>query len=158
VATSASYARRDASAPLRAQILRSVLSFAGTVLAMVFARGVELLWVLSVSISVANLTSAFYLRRNVMRSLSWRAPNRARALYGEFLASLIAVAPCVLVKTWGGGYATNRYQEIALALTMFVVCISAYLGIQWVRGSRELATLVQGIGMQRTRAQPKKAG
>jgi putative peptidoglycan lipid II flippase len=145
ISTSASYARRDASAPMRAIAMRAGIAFAGMALALSAMNGIAILWMLCLSVSAANLISAAYLYRHITRAMPpMPRPGRPPVL-GALLASTASVVPGAFFAVAVQGPVEHRYQNIAAALGAVAVTGIVYIALQWLRGSAELKALRSAI-------------
>jgi peptidoglycan biosynthesis protein MviN/MurJ (putative lipid II flippase) len=145
VATSASYARRDATAPLRGMAIRAALAFAGMAVALSVMHDTAILWTLGLTLSGANLIAAAYLHRSQVRALPRLPAARLDRLLGDLVASLIAILPGLAVALWLAGVADNHYYSIGTGIAAVTASGLSYLLIQWTRGSDELKSLLSGI-------------
>jgi putative peptidoglycan lipid II flippase len=153
VATSASYARREAQAPFRAIVLRAAIASVGIVLALWLMRGVSVLWTLGAGVSLANLAAAAYLGRCLTRDPRANASRRSSRIFGELASAAIAVSPCLVIAVWLKGDAGNHYQRISVAVASIVIGGLLYLTVQWIRGSHELKSLLS-VFHRRSLARP----
>jgi putative peptidoglycan lipid II flippase len=143
VSTSAAYARRDATAPFQAMVVRVGLSAAGMALAWFAMDGVAVLWTIGLSFSVANLIAATFLQQTTTRRLPPVAGYGAHQLLTDLAIAAAAVAPGTLVGHWLAG---AWGEGLAIPVAMVAIGVSAiiYLAIQWARGSKELAAFMAG--------------
>jgi hypothetical protein len=140
-ATSASYSRGNAKAPLQATVVRVVLTFVGMALAVWIGDGIMVLAILGVSVAVTDLISGFGLHEALQRSVPIDRPQANRsdlmANLGVALLSVgvgVAFAWVVRAMTLPG-----RFTEAMLGATIVIV---VYLALQRVRHSPELDELL----------------
>jgi putative peptidoglycan lipid II flippase len=145
VATSASYARRDATAPFRGMAIRAALAFVGMAVALSVMHDTAILWTLGLSLSGANLIAAAYLHRSQVRALPRLPAEKLHRLLGDLVASLVAIMPGLAVTLWLTGVADDHYHNIGICIAAVAASGLAYLLIQWTRGSVELKSLLSGI-------------
>jgi putative peptidoglycan lipid II flippase len=139
VSTSASYARRDAVAPFRAMSIRAAIAFVGMGFALGVMDGISILWTLGLTVSAANLAAAAYLYRSVVRDLP---AHKSAHLIGEMTAAASSIVPGVFIAAWLNGPTASHYHRIGVATAAIAVSGALYAAIQWMRGSRELASLL----------------
>jgi putative peptidoglycan lipid II flippase len=146
VATSASYARRDAVSPLLAITIRAAVAFGGMAIAFTLMSGTAVLWTLGAAVSAANLIAAAYLHHRQVR----KHPHAPRAGGFQVLADLAAAAvtipPGMLLAARLDAAIEGPYGGIVTALAALAVSGLLYLFIQWLRGSEQLRSLLAGTG------------
>jgi putative peptidoglycan lipid II flippase len=145
VATSASYARRDAAAPFQAMAIRAAVAFVGMAVAFSVMHDTAILWTLGLSLSGANLIAAAYLHRSQMRALPRLPAEKLHRLLGDLVASSIAVLPGLAVALWFASVADNHYHSLGTGIAAVAASGLSYLLIQWTRGSGELRSLLSGL-------------
>lgn len=145
VSTSAAYACRDAISPFRATILRTLITFAGMMLALAALEGIAIIWALGLSFSAASLISAVYLYWRQVRLRRHHPHDRHFRFLGDLTASAIAVVPGWLVAHFLAGALPDRFPEIVVSLAAVAVSGLTYLFVQWCRGSREFTALFSTI-------------
>jgi putative peptidoglycan lipid II flippase len=147
LSTTASYARRDSSIPLRAATVRAAVALTGMALALTAVDGIAILWMLGLSISAANLAAAAYFHRRLTRPLSAAPLHRSRHLISELAASVISIVPGMFIANMLKRAVGNPYYDIGVALAALSISATFYFAIQWLRGSSELKSLFSGIRM-----------
>lgn len=145
IVTSALYARHDATTPLRAMVMRTVIALAGMGVAFAFADGTTLLLIVTGSIAVASIVSAIYLHHGLSRQMKSSHGLPIRERLGDVASSVLAVLPAICVALWAPRFAADRYEGIALACIVIGGGIGIYLTAQWMRGSREFRLLLEGV-------------
>jgi putative peptidoglycan lipid II flippase len=141
VATSAAYAYRDAVSPFRAMLCRTLLAFAGMVLAMVAFKGVAMIWALGLSFSAATLVSGAYLHLRQVRLRRFSRTGEPFRFVGELAASCLAIAPGWFVLHMLGSSALGPAENFLVGFAAVAVSGLTYLAAQWLRGSREFTAL-----------------
>jgi putative peptidoglycan lipid II flippase len=144
VATSASYARRDAVLPLRAMALRCGLTALGMGLALLATDGEGVLWTLGLSYSAATLIAGLYLHVRVAGGLAGLGLEARRRL-GDLAAAAAAAAVAMVLAGHLGGEAAGSAGRIIAALLVMAAAALSYLAIQALRGSSELRSLRAGL-------------
>jgi len=96
VSTYASYARRDARAPLRAMVLKCAVAAVGITVALVALDGTAVLVALGLSVSAGSLAGAGLLGRSVHRGLPRGGAGSRPALLRAVAASLVLAGPAYL--------------------------------------------------------------
>jgi putative peptidoglycan lipid II flippase len=142
VATSASYARRDAVSPLLAIAIRAAVAFGGMAIAFTLMSGTGVLWTLGAAVSVANLIAAAYLHHRLSRQRGqglW--PGRGQVL-GNLVVAAIAILPGMLVAARLHAAIGGPYGGMLTAIAVIALSASLYLSIQWLRGSEQLGSLL----------------
>jgi putative peptidoglycan lipid II flippase len=141
IATHASYARRDARAPLAATAVRTAVSVLGMVLALRFA-GPALLLVLGLAVSAGDLLAAAVLGLVLGRALPPGRSVLRRALGRAGTAAAVMAVPAWAVAAgistaWAGPLA-----EVVAVLAAAVVGAAVYVSAQRLLGSPELRALL----------------
>jgi putative peptidoglycan lipid II flippase len=144
ISTSASYARRDAVSPFQAMAIRVAITAGGVPVALTAVDGTAILWALCLSLSAANLVCAMYLYWRQVRVLPAAPDSRGGQLLGDVIASAISIIPGVLVAGWLEGTVGSGHGHVGVALAAMATSGIFYLSLQWIRGSRELRSLVLG--------------
>ncbi|MQA00215.1 MAG: hypothetical protein GEU80_12965 [Dehalococcoidia bacterium] len=154
IARQASYAARDARWPLRATALRVALALPGIALGALAFDGASRLLVLGLSISVADVVSAFVLDR------------RVRSRYGSdgrlkhWVARDLGLAVVALACAGGGAHLVSTAMAgTRLGWSMAAVAGAAtglvlYLGGLWWRQAPEVTPLVPS-SIMRARSAPR---
>lgn len=146
LSTSASYARRDSSLPLRAAILRAVIALTGMAFALSASLdGIAILWTIGLSVSAANLAAAAYFHQRLMRLMPVAPLKRGRRLAGELGVSLLSLAPGMMIASLLKRTAGNPFYDIGTALAVLSLSAAIYLTLQWLRGSKEMRALLSWI-------------
>jgi putative peptidoglycan lipid II flippase len=145
VATSASYARRDATAPFRGMAIRAALAVIGMAIAVSAMHGEAILWTLGLSLSGANLIAAAYLHRSQVRRLPLLPAGKLDRFLGDVVASVIAAFVGLVVALWLADVTQDHYRSIGTCVAVLGASGLSYLCIQWARGSAELNSLLSGI-------------
>ena len=152
VATHAAYARRDARSPLRAMIVKTIVSTAGMVAAAWWLDGVALLLGLGLVLSLADLAGAADLWRRLKvglpRANAALAPAFARAL----AASIVMALPAYLVATGLAGAVPGAVGEVLAVGLAALVGAATFLGVQRSLRSPELGLFFAAL--RPGRAQP----
>lgn len=148
VTTSASYARGDASAPLRAMVVRTGLLVVGVLVCLGLADGMNVLWTLGLSFSAASAVAAVCLRQWLIRALPLPPRPCWRWLLPTVAISLAAVGTgLVLADTLAvTAEGNSRGYEITTLIAALAGSGTVYLALQWLCGSVELRLLVSGFG------------
>jgi putative peptidoglycan lipid II flippase len=141
VATAASYARRDAIAPLRAMACRAILAFVGMTFALLATSDVATIWALGLSFSIATLTAAGYLHQRRLRPRVSELLELGARVAPDMLASIASVIPGWLVAYTLTEAMPSHYGSIILAIMAIGASGVTYLAIQWMRNSREFSAL-----------------
>jgi putative peptidoglycan lipid II flippase len=146
VATSASYARRDAVSPLLAIAIRAAVAFGGMAVAFTLMSGTGVLWTLGAAVSGANLIAAAYLHYRL-------SPQRGRGLLpggdqvlGDLAVAAIAISPGMLVAARLDAAVEGPYGGMVTAIAVLALSALLYLSIQWLRGSEQLRSLLAPSG------------
>jgi putative peptidoglycan lipid II flippase len=145
LATYACYARKDATAPLRAVVLQTVVAAAGMALAFVVpATGVALL-TLGLTISVSELTGGCRLAWHVRRALPARGESLLRPLSRTFgAAAVMAVVAYAVAHELAGRLSFRSGDQITMVVTALAGA-AAYLLVQRLCRAPELALFVAGF-------------
>ncbi|HZH27646.1 MAG TPA: lipid II flippase MurJ [Azospirillaceae bacterium] len=158
--SSAAYARRKVAAPVWAMALRAVVAAAGTGLALGVMDGPSVLWTLGLGQSAGSLLAAAYLHRTLMRSRPANPPEGTartrggtRAFLGDMAIAALSMTAGGAVAFWIGSAPGGQAQAAGGVVVGAAIGGGLYLAIHWVRGSRELASLVSMI-----RGGPSHAG
>ncbi|MEM7338511.1 MAG: lipid II flippase MurJ [Actinomycetota bacterium] len=92
VATSGTYARDDATGPLKALAIRFGVTVVGAALATVFFSGATVLLVMAVMMSLGDLAGSIMLHRRVTTGLPRHAPSAGRSVTALVLAAFASFA------------------------------------------------------------------
>lgn len=142
VATSASYARRDAVSPLLAIAIRAAVAFGGMAIAFKLMSGTGVLWTLGAAVSVANLLAAAYLHHRLSRQSGRGLWPGGGQILGDLVVAAIAIAPAMLVAARLDAAIEGPYGGMVTAIAAIALSASLYLSIQWLRGSQQLRSLL----------------
>jgi putative peptidoglycan lipid II flippase len=145
VATSASYARHDAVAPLKAMVVRVVVTCGGIAIASQVTQGTALLLALAVSLSIANLSAAAYLHGEQLRVLPPLPGSWKLSLLGDLGASAVAATGAVVFAGKLDSELGSGAQSLVVASIVVALSAALYLASQLARGSSELRTLFGGL-------------
>jgi putative peptidoglycan lipid II flippase len=145
LSTSASYARHDATGPLKAVAIRMAVACAGTALASRTMHGAGLLLALGLSLSIANLCAAAYLHGEQLRFLPRLSSPWKRSLLGDLGASILAGAGAILLAHSMAGQTGSSARSLGAAALVVGFSAVLYLLSQLARGSGELRTLFGGF-------------
>jgi putative peptidoglycan lipid II flippase len=145
LATSASYARHDATGPLKAVVIRMGVTCAGTALASQTMHGAGLLLALGLSLAIANLCAAAYLHGEQLRVLPRLSSPWRRSLLGDVGASIVAGAGAILLAHLLAGQTGSSTRSLGAAALVVGFSAVLYLLCQLARGSAELRTLFGGF-------------
>jgi len=150
VATSAAYARHDATSPLYAILIQTGVVLAGLLPVSWLVLGPARLFALGLLFSAATVVAGLYLQRRQRRP-GERLLERARL--GDLAAAGLAVlAGVVVVQAWPQAWmAGMAAPPPGLALLALSVSGVLYLALQYGRGSAQLGVL---IGAVRWRERP----
>lgn len=144
VATSASYARRDAIVPLQAMVVRAAFTFGGMAVAFWLVQGPLLLWPLGLSASAANLVGATFLHSKLTHDDPPQAKVRPGWLFGTLMAAGAAAMSGIGIASWLTGPNQTSLGKIGAVLAAILMGGVCYLAIQWMRSSEELRHLFAG--------------
>ena len=145
----ACYARDNASAPLRAVLIRAAVTVAGMAVAFGLPSGPAALVTIGLTISVAELAGGWWLAARLRRELPRRGDRLSRALLRTAAASVLMAGPAYLladrlpVLLPVGGHLTIVVTAAAGAAVFLLVQA-------WWRAP-ELALLAAGVRQLRTR-------
>jgi putative peptidoglycan lipid II flippase len=139
VGTTASYAKADAKAPLRAMVLRTLLAAVGMAIAVVATDGIAVLVGLGLAIAVADILGATYLVLHVRSQLGSEGPSARAALQRAVLSSAVMVVPTAGLGALLGY--DDRLGAVLAVVTAGSVGLAAYLCAQHLLGSPELGAL-----------------
>jgi putative peptidoglycan lipid II flippase len=154
IATHSSYARHDASSPLRAMLVRAGAVAIGILVAFLLTDGTAVLIALGLSTSAADLAAACYLGNRLRRGLPRTGERLLPSLLRSLVASLVMAGPAFLVATHLPGRLDGRWgEQIGLAAAILTGAV-IFLGIQWLWRSPELSTLLGGIARRRPGTEP----
>jgi peptidoglycan biosynthesis protein MviN/MurJ (putative lipid II flippase) len=142
VATSASFARNDAASPLKAMMLLAAVSVAGMVLASTMSNAVELMLALTASATVASSLAALYLHRRQTGGLAPKGWLQLRKGGLDFATALVAVVPAWLIVRYAASTTGTPWDGLEIASAAMFAAAVAYLSLQFVRGSDEMALLL----------------
>lgn len=142
LSTGASYARRDAIMPLRAMSIRLVIALAGIGLALATTSGTTLLWMLGITLSVANLSAGAFLLWRLLRLLPHGAGGEGRWAAADLAAAAVSMLPGLAVIHWLGHAGRGPAEHAGIALAALLPIGLCYFAIHWLRGSRELHALI----------------
>ncbi|HYG86286.1 MAG TPA: lipid II flippase MurJ [Azospirillum sp.] len=153
VSTSASYARRNGLAPLRAMALRAVVALLGMAIALGTMEGIGILFALGLSFSAGNLAAAAYIFRSVMPAMPAASGGHCRRplgerVVGELMVSAVPIALGAALAFWWQNEAGSHAQKIGVAVATIAVSGALYLGMQWMRRSHELTLFSEIIGIR----------
>jgi putative peptidoglycan lipid II flippase len=155
VATSASYARRDAVSPLLAIALRAAVAFGGMAIAFTLMSGTAVLWTLGAAVSAANLIAAAYLHHRQIRQRRRSLWPGGGQVLGDLVAAAIATLPAMLVAARLEAAIEGPHGDMVTAIAAIALSASLYLSIQWLRGSQQLKSLLSaGRELVPERAEP----
>jgi putative peptidoglycan lipid II flippase len=149
VLTSASYARRDALAPLRAMLVRFAVALVGMAIALTTRNEIAALAILGGSVSAANLLAAGYLHWRVVYALPGAGLRRRAPVFRDLLAAAAATVPALLVSLCVGSDGAGHAQKLWVALATIALSGGGYLLLQRLRGSLELNLLLSGLPTRR---------
>ncbi|WP_198380640.1 lipid II flippase MurJ [Roseomonas sp. KE2513] len=158
VATSASYARRDAASPLRANGLLFAVNVVGMGLASMMGGGVALLLTLAIAATASSSLAALYLHHRQLRGGAASGRGWLRAAAGEMVLSLAAMGPAWLIIDRAAGHVSGPWEGIQLAAGAALAAALTYLFIQFVRGSEDMALLLPLLGRLRRGLARRRAG
>ena len=154
VATHAAYARNDARSAFNSMLLRTLVSGAGMVGAMVFAHGVAVMVTLGLAVSVGNLLGTSYLAGVLRASLPGGDEGLGMPVVRALIASGLMVVPAYALATYLPSVLSLPAKHLDALLVAAIVGILAYLAVQRASGSPELASLRGGFGEMLLRAKP----
>lgn len=143
VSTNASYARGDASTPLRAMALRVLVVSIGVVAILPVLEGRSVLLALGLTMATADLLGALYLGWRVRRHLPRLPARRARDAATTALSLGAMLVPLVVLAVVVDPQ--RRLACLAGVAAAGLVGLASYLFVQRVRGSAELASLMEVI-------------
>lgn len=153
VANSASYARRDATSPLYAMALRGAIAALGMALALQLAAGPAVLWTIGLGFSLATVLAAAFLDHRQRRVLPALSSLPLMKALGDLGIAALAILPGVIVASLLADVCVGVPLSIALAIGAIAASGLVYLGLQWLRGSPDLAMFLARVG-----SQPERAG
>jgi putative peptidoglycan lipid II flippase len=149
--TSASYARRDSGAPLRARAIMAAICALGMAAAPLIHDPVVLMWTLGAAWSVAHIAAAAYLARSQARRLPGGARLGLRGPGVTLLLAALAAVPAWLVLHHAEALVFLPFGRIQLAAAAGLAAVAAYLALQFARGAEEIALLLPPLGRLRAR-------
>jgi putative peptidoglycan lipid II flippase len=141
VATSASYARRDAVSPLLAIIIRAAVAFGGMAIAFTLMSGTAVLWTLGAAVSAANLIAAAYLHHRQVRKRPHGRWAGGLQVLGDLAAAAVTIPPGMLLAARLDAAIEAPYGGMVTAIAVLALSAAVYLSIQWLRGSEQLKSL-----------------
>jgi putative peptidoglycan lipid II flippase len=150
VATSASYARRDTTAPLQAMVVRAVFTFGGMAAALWVMQGTQVLWMLGLSASAANLLGAAFLHGKLKKAYSLQARPQTHWLPGNLAAASAAAVSSAIAANWLANPSQTNLGKFGVAIAAILTGGTCYLVSQWLRNSEELRHLYAGALPKRT--------
>jgi putative peptidoglycan lipid II flippase len=150
VATSASYARRDTTAPLQAMVVRAVFTFGGMAAALWVMQGTPVLWMLGLSASAANLLGAAFLHGKLKKAYSLQARPQTHWLAGNLAAASAAAVSSAIAANWLANPSQTNLGKFGVAFAAILTGGTCYLVSQWLRNSEELRHLYAGALPKRT--------
>jgi len=151
VASHASYARHDASAPLRAMVARTAVALAGIFVAFRFVDGTAILVTLGLAFSAGNLVGAWQLVRRVRSGLPRPDERLASSLARATGAAAVMVVPAHLLATVLPGLLGFPGRHTVAFVLAGVVGAAVYLAVQKACRSPELAMIGAGAVSFRTK-------
>jgi putative peptidoglycan lipid II flippase len=144
VATSASYARRDAIVPLQAMAVRAALTFGGMAAALWLVQGPLILWTLGLSASAANLVGAAFLHSKLQHNYLPPGKSQPFWLLKNLSAASAAAMSSIVVSSWLTDPNQTNLEKLGVALATILTGVACYLAIQRMRNSEELRYLFVG--------------
>ena len=141
IATSASYARNDATTPFISTVALTSLSLLVMASAFVVPRGPLVLATLGFAFSLGNLVGAGILGRRVMAHLPHGGPSWWPAMLRALSASACMLVPALLVTTFLPRALPNRPGGLLVMLLAAAAGSLTYLLVQALFRSPELASL-----------------
>lgn len=139
------YARRDARTPFRAMVLRTAVAGAGMAVAFVVPAGGVALFVLGLTVSVADLVGGLRLAGRLRRALPAGRERLGRPLLRIVAASVLMAVPAALLghhlpKLLSGGGS----DQVAMLAAVVAGVATYLLALRWW-GSPELSLLRRGL-------------
>jgi putative peptidoglycan lipid II flippase len=154
VATSASYARRDAVSPLLGMVMHAIATMVGMALALGAMEGTAVLWTIGLCFSGSNMLAAAFLHVRLVRALP-KVSTRSH-LIGNLTVSAVAVGAGAGLAAWLGDDVHGQWYSAVGALAPPGVSGICYLGLQWVRGSDELRQLLGTVRYSKVRSRSQR--
>lgn len=151
VSTYASYARRDASAPLRAMVVKCVVAAAGIAVAFAAVEGTAVLVVLGLSVSAGSLASAAVLGRHVRSGLPAGTTTAVPALVRAVGAAAVMAGPAYLVAVHVPSLPWESLRAPFSLLLGSAVGLLVYVAVQVLWRSPEVASLRTELGRRGAR-------
>lgn len=148
VLTHASYARKNARAPMQGMALRTVIALAGMIVAAVALDGPAVLIALGLAVSLGDLVGAVLLGRSVGVALP-SGEGVAGALGRSLLAALAMAGPAYLSATWVAGALDMRGSYLLGIVVAALVGIVTFIGVHYITGSQELRLIIDGFRQRR---------
>lgn len=149
MATHSAYAQRDAHSPFRSMVIHTSLTLAGLLLAFLLTDGTAVLVALGLTISAADLISAWHLAGRVRLKLpatgARLTPALLRALGGSVLMAGPAYLLAVHLPDWLGGRWADQLGMLAAVVAGLVI----FIGVQRLWRSPELSLLLGGFRQPR---------
>lgn len=143
--TYACYARTDAGTPLRAVVLRTVLTIAGLPVAFLVPADGTALLALGLTMSVANVVGGLWLANRLRRVLPPRGESLMRPLLRTVAASALMVVPACVVVSQVPRLLPGPWNGQVAMLTAAATGIAIFLLVHRVLRSPELAALHGGL-------------
>ncbi len=122
--------------------IQVAITAVGMAIALVAIHGPAILLTLCLSLSAANLVSAAYLHWRQVLALPAASDSRSRQLLGNVAASAVSIVPGIVVAGWLEGTVGSGYPQLGVAIAAIAASGFFCLGIQWIRGSGELRSLL----------------
>jgi putative peptidoglycan lipid II flippase len=144
--THAAYARKDATAPFRASIVRLGVSSVGMVVALLAFRGTAVLVVLGLAVSLGNTVGAWYLAAAVARHLPAGDARLTPAAVRTVGGSLAMAAPAYVLAMLLPRLSSARWADLVGVGVAGLVGITIFLVLQRSWHSPELLELRRGFG------------
>lgn len=141
VGTFAAYALRDARTPLRAMVLRTLVTLAGVGLALVVTPGPAVILTLGLALSVGNLASAWQLLHRLRPDVRPVARRLVAPVGRTALASALMSGPAYIVALWVG----ERSAPVVGVAAAGLVAGAIFLAVQVRLRSPELAFFLGGL-------------
>jgi putative peptidoglycan lipid II flippase len=153
VCSFASYARNDASAPLRASVVRTiVVALPGYAIAFFALRGTAVVVAVGVTMTVSTLAGALALALALRRQLPRGGDRLVPVTARDFGASALMLAVAYPIAVGLQDALTGRAGDVVGVVTAVVVGIAVYFGVQRLWRAPELSELRQGLRELRVRA------
>jgi hypothetical protein len=146
VSSSASYARGDAISSFLAMALRVAGSLLGMGIALfAIPGGVAILLTIGLGFSISSLVASIYLYQRQVVSIAGHDINGKSRFFGDFLVACVAGLPAISIAHWHLAGNSDRLIAIIVAVSAFASFAGIYLGLQWLRGSNSLHSLLPAI-------------